>query len=82
MDVTPVLRLLAELTDATRAIAPALAILGFATSALQLLLAHVIGSSRGQELGKLGMVGSIVGLIGVFFAPQIMAAVGTAFGAS
>ena len=80
MDVTPVLRLLDEFTDATRSIAPALAGLGFVTSALQLLVAHVIGSVRGQELGKLGMVGSVVGLVAVYFAPPIMATVRAAFG--
>jgi len=37
-------------------------------SALQLLIAHVVGSQRGQELGKAGMIGSIVGLVAVFFA--------------
>jgi hypothetical protein len=81
MDVAPVLRLLDEFTVAARTLAPGLAILGFVTSALQLLLAHVVGSSRGQELAKVGMLGSVIGLVGVFFAPQIMAAVGAAFGA-
>ena len=54
MDVTPVVRLIGDFTDAGRAIAPALAAFGFITSALQLLIAHVIGSPRGQELGKAG----------------------------
>jgi hypothetical protein len=40
----------------------------------------VIGSPRGQEQGKAGMVGSVIGLIAVFFSPQIMAAVHGAFG--
>jgi hypothetical protein len=80
MDVTPVVRLIGDFTDAGRAIAPALAAFGFITGALQLLIAHVIGSPRGQELGKAGMIGSVVGLVAVFFAPQIMATVHAAFG--
>jgi hypothetical protein len=44
------------------------------------LIAHVIPSPRGQELGKAGMIGSVLGLMGVFFAPQIMATVHAAFG--
>jgi Type IV secretion system pilin len=80
MDVTPVVSLIGDFTDAGQKIAPALAALGFITSALQLLIAHVIGSPRGQELGKAGMVGSVLGLVGVFFAPQIMATVHAAFG--
>jgi hypothetical protein len=80
MDATPVIRLIGAFTDAGRSIAPALAGLGFVISALQLLIAHVIGSSRGQELGKAGMIGSVVGLVAVFFAPQIMATVHAAFG--
>ena len=80
MDVTPVVRLIGDFTDAGRAIAPALAAFGFITSALQLLIAHVSGSPRGQELGKAGMIGSVVGLVAVFFAPQIMATVHAAFG--
>jgi hypothetical protein len=80
MDVTPVVRLIGDFTDAGRAIAPVLAAFGFITSALQLLIAHVIGSPRGQELGKAGMIGSVVGLVAVFFAPQIMATVHAAFG--
>jgi len=54
--------------------------LGFVASALQLLIAHVVGSQRGQELGKAGMIGSVVGLVAVFFAPQIMTTVHAAFG--
>ena len=80
MDVTPVLRLIGNFTDAARSIAPALAAFGFVASALQLLIAHVVGSQRGQELGKTGMIGSVVGLVAVLFAPQIMAAVHSAFG--
>ena len=80
MDVTPVLRLIGNFTDAARAVAPALAAFGFVASALQLLIAHVVGSQRGQELGKAGMIGSVVGLVAVFFAPQIMATVHAAFG--
>jgi hypothetical protein len=80
VDVTPVVTLIGDFTDAGQKIAPALAALGFITSALQLLVAHVIGSQRGQELGKGGMIGSVLGLVGVFFAPQIMATVHTAFG--
>ena len=52
MDVTTVLRLIGFFTDAGRSIAPALAGLGFVASALQLLIAHVIGSPRGQEMGR------------------------------
>ena len=80
MDVTPVVNLIGVFTDAGQKIAPALAGFGFITSALQLLIAHVVGSPRGQELGKAGMIGSIVGLVAVFFAPQIMATVHAAFG--
>jgi hypothetical protein len=80
VDVTPVLRLIGDFTDAVRALAPPLAGLGFIASALQLLVAHVVGSSRGQELGKAGMIGSVVGLVAVFFAPQIMQTIGAAFG--
>jgi hypothetical protein len=80
MDVTPVVNLIGDFTDAGQKIAPALAGLGFITSALQLLVAHVIGSPRGQELGKAGMIGSVLGLVAVFFAPQIMATVHAAFG--
>ena len=80
MDVPPVINLIGVFTDAGQKIAPALAGFGFITSALQLLIAHVVGSPRGQELGKAGMIGSIVGLVAVFFAPQIMATVHAAFG--
>ena len=81
MDVTPVVNLIGAFTDAGQKIAPALAALGFITSSLQLLVAHVIGSPRGQELGKAGMmIGSVLGLVAVFFAPQIMATVHAAFG--
>ena len=80
MDVAPILRLIGDLIDAGRAVAPALAGLSFVTSALQFLVAHVVGSPRGQELGKAGMLGSVLGLVGVFFAPQIMASVHAAFG--
>ena len=80
MDVTTVINLIGVFTDAGQKIAPALAGFGFITSALQLLIAHVVGSPRGQELGKAGMIGSIVGLVAVFFAPQIMATVHAAFG--
>ena len=80
MDVTPVINLIGVFTDAGQKIAPALAGFGFITSALQLLIAHVVGSPRGQELGKAGMIGSIVGRVAVFFAPQIMATVHAAFG--
>lgn len=80
MDVTPINSLIGDFTDAGRAIAPALAGLGFIVSALQFLVAHVIGSSRGQEMGKAGMIGSVVGLVAVFLAPQLMTAVHTAFG--
>ena len=80
MDVTAVLRVIGAFSDAASAIAPALAGLSFITSMLQFLIAHVIGSSRGQELGKAGMIGSVLGLVGVFFAPQIMASVHAAFG--
>jgi len=81
MDMTPVLRLINEFIDAARSIAPALAGLGFVISALQLLIAHAIGSPRGQEMGKAGMIGSVVGLVAVFFAPQIVGRVHAAFGA-
>jgi hypothetical protein len=80
MDPAPFIRLIGDFTNFARAIAPGLAALGFITSALQLLIAHVVGSPRGQELGKAGMIGSVVGLVAVFFAPQIMAAVHAAFG--
>ena len=80
MDVTSVLQLIGDFTEAGRAVAPPLAGLGFIASALQLLIAHVIGSSRGQELGKAGMIGSVVGLVAVFFAPWIMQTIGAAFG--
>ena len=40
MDVTPVVRLIGDFTDAGRAIAPALAAFGFITSARQLLIAR------------------------------------------
>jgi hypothetical protein len=80
MDVTNLLNLIGMFTDAGRLIAGALAGLGFVASGLHLLIAHVIGSPRGQEQGKAGMVGSVIGLIAVFFSPQIMAAVGAAFG--
>ena len=80
MDVTPVVNLIGDFTDAGQKIAPALAALGFITSSLQLLIAHVIGSPRGQEVGKAGMIGSVLGLVAVFFAPQIMATVHAAFG--
>ena len=80
MDVAPILRLIGDFTDAGRAVAPALAGLGFITSVLQFLVAHVVGSPRGQELGKAGMLGSVIGLVGVLFAPQIMASVHAAFG--
>ena len=80
MDVTPVVNLIGAFTDAGQKIAPALAALGFITSSLQLLVVHVIGSPRGQELGKAGMIGSVLGLVAVFFAPQIMATVHAAFG--
>ena len=80
MDVAPILRLIGDFIDAGRSVAPAFAGLSFVTSALQFLVAHVVGSPRGQELGKAGMVGSILGLVGVFFAPQIMASVHAAFG--
>ena len=33
-----------------------------------------------RELGKAGMIGSVVGLVAVFFAPQIMTTVHSAFG--
>ena len=49
MDVTPVVNLIGAFNDAGQKIAPALAALGFITSSLQLLVAHVIGSPRGQE---------------------------------
>jgi hypothetical protein len=80
MDVTNLLNLIGMFTDAGRLIAGALAGLGFVASGLHLLIAHVIGSPRGQEQGKAGMAGSVIGLIAVFFSPQIMAAVGAAFG--
>jgi type IV secretion system pilin len=80
MDVTPLLTLIGDFTDAGQKLAPALAGFGFITSALQLLIAHVVGSPRGQELGKAGMIGSIVGLVAVLYAPQIMGAVHGAFG--
>jgi hypothetical protein len=80
MDVTPVVNLIGSFTNAGEKIAPGLAAMGFVTSAIQLLVAHVIGSPRGQELGKAGMVGSVVGLVAVFYAPRIMAAVHAAFG--
>ena len=64
MDVTPVLHLIGYFSDAGRAVAPTLTGIGFVTSALQFLVAHVVGSPRGQELGKAGMVGSVVGLVG------------------
>jgi hypothetical protein len=54
--------------------------LGFITSGFQLLIAHIIASPRGQELGKAGMIGSVLGLMAVFFAPQIIATVHAAFG--
>lgn len=44
MDVTPVVNLIGDFTDAGQKIAPALAALGLITSGLQLLIAHVIGS--------------------------------------
>jgi hypothetical protein len=80
MDVTSVLRVIGIFTDAGRTIAGALAGLGFVASALHLLIAHVVGSPRGQEQGKAGMIGSVVGLVAVFLGPQIMAAVHAAFG--
>jgi hypothetical protein len=80
MDVTPVVNLIGSFTDAGQKVAPALAAMGFITSALQLLVAHVMGSPRGQELGKAGMIGSVLGLVAVFYAPQIMATVHAAFG--
>jgi hypothetical protein len=80
MDVAPIITLLSEFTDAGRAIAPALAGLGFLVSALQFLLCHVMGSSRGQELAKGGMVASVLGLAAVLFGPQIMSTVHAAFG--
>ena len=80
MDVAPILRLIGDFTDAGRAVAPALAGLSFITSALQFLVAHVVGSPRGQELGKAGMLGSVIGRVGVFFAPQVMASVHAAVG--
>jgi hypothetical protein len=82
VDVTPIITLLGTFTGAGQAIAPALAGLGFLVSALQFLIAHVVGSQRGQELGKGGMIGSIVGLVAVFVAPQIMGAVHAAFASS
>jgi len=80
MDVTNLLNLIGIFTDAGRLIAGALAGLGFVASGLHLLIAHVIGSPRGQEQGKAGMVGSVIGLIAVFFSPQIMATIHGAFG--
>jgi hypothetical protein len=80
VDVSPVITLINDFTAAGQKIAPALAAFGFITSALQLLVGHVIGSPRGQELGKAGMIGSVLGLVAVFFAPQIMATVHAAFG--
>jgi hypothetical protein len=80
MDVTPVVNLIGEFTDGAQKIAPGLAGLVFIISGLQLLIGHLIGSSRGQELGKAGMIASVLGLMAVFFAPQIMATVHTAFG--
>ena len=80
MDVTPIVRLIGEFTDAARTLAPPLAAFSFTASALQLLVAHVIGSPRGQELGKAGMIGSVVGLVAVQFTPQIMSTVHAAFG--
>jgi Type IV secretion system pilin len=80
MDVAPILTLIGDFTDAGQKIAPALAAFGFVTSALQLLIAHVIGSPRGQELGKAGMIGSVLGLVAVLYAPQIMGAIHGAFG--
>jgi Type IV secretion system pilin len=80
MDVAPILTLIGDFTDACQKIAPALAAFGFVTSALQLLIAHVIGSPRGQELGKAGMIGSVLGLVAVLYAPQIMGAIHGAFG--
>ena len=80
MDVTNLLNLIGMFTDAGRLIAAALAALASLQAALHLLIAHVIGSPRGQEQGKAGMVGSVIGLIAVFFSPQIMAAVHGAFG--
>ena len=80
MDVTPINTLLAEFTAAGRAIAPAMASLGFVVSALHFLLAQVAGSSRGKELAAGGMIASVVGLAAVFFGPQIMTTVHAAFG--
>ena len=80
MDAAPFIRLIDDFTNLARAIAPGLAALGFVASALQLLIADVVGSQRGQELGKAGMIGSVVGLVAVFFAPQIMTTVYAAFG--
>jgi len=79
MNVTPVVSLLGQFTEVARAVAPALAGLGFVMSALQFLIAHVVGSNRGQDVGKAGMLGSVLGLVGVYFAPQIMALVKGAF---
>ena len=56
MDVTNLLNLIGMFTDAGRLIAGALAGLGFVASGLHPLIAHVIGSPRGQEQGKAGMV--------------------------
>ena len=80
MDVTPILNLIGVFTDAGQKVVSALAGFGFLTSALQLLIAHVIGSPRGQELGKARMIGSVVGLVAVLYAPQIMSAIHGAFG--
>jgi hypothetical protein len=80
MDVTPVVNLIGDFTEAAQKVTPALAALGFITRGLQLLIARVIASPRGQELGKAGTIGSVLGLVAVFFAPQIMATVHAAFG--
>jgi hypothetical protein len=80
VDVTPILSLIAMLVDALQRIAVPLAGLSFLGSAIQLLVAVVIGSSRGQEVAKAGMVGSVVGLVGAFYGPQIIATVHAAFG--
>jgi len=80
VDVTPITTLLGSFSNAGQAVAPALAGLGFLVSALQFLVSQMLGSPRGQEHGKSGMIGSIVGLVALFFAPQIMSAVHGAFG--
>ena len=80
MDVTPVVDLIGDFTDAARQSPRRWPPWVSSPAALQLLIAHVIGSPRGQELGKAGMVGSVLGLVAVFFAPQIMATVHAAFG--